>query len=509
MDDMWTLYISLAALLIPALTCLLAVSSLVCARRKYSHLPSPKMSSRFFGHYFDIKREREKGIRPGQNPPDGLLLKWASDIGTLYILFLVWKPILIVLDPEDIQKVHMNRLHPKPKTITTIVGDVFGQRASLRSLFVLQDYSTWHPRRKHYDLAFSKSYLTGLVPTFDRCCEKCLSGLKPFADGVVQVPMKRHLLKFSQNTIWKVAFACDISDECDPTSGADVVPVGTKVFKAFQDKLHNFPFQHFQFFHPFECEGYRNAVRTLRGVGKECILKRMKVLDDGGEVPNDILTFILKSATTDSAVDIETLLDDFAIFYLAGQETVGNTLSLALVLVLQHPEVLERLLAEIDEVLGSRTSVTTEDLEKLKYTEQVVHETMRLYSPAGFMVVSKESPPGGVTLSGYHIPAGTHMATHPACVHRMPQYFEEPDSFNPSRFDPENKKPSPFIYFPFGVGHRMCIGMHFAMVEMKLMLCRLIQAYDITLPPNYKLIVVEQFIRQSHDDITCTLVPRK
>ena len=143
---------------------------------------------------------------------------------------------------------------------------------------------------------------------------------------------------------------------------------------------------------------------------------------------------------------------------------------------------------------------------------------MRLYSPAGFMVVSKESPPGGVTLRGYHIPAGTHMAvskqcptcynictvhtvtvppspppplsissqTHPACVHRMPQYFEEPDSFNPSRFDPENKKyltffgyctqthcfpmfaslrPSPFIYFPFGVGHRMCIGMHFAMVS--------------------------------------------
>ena len=93
-------------------------------------------------------------------------------------------------------------------------------------------------------------------------------------------------------------------------------------------------------------------------------------------------------AANESA-DIETLVDDFVTFYVAGkqvmtlltyirhtiyypgQETTANTLSFAVILVHQHPEVLERLLAEIDEVLGSRTSVTAEDLEKLQYTEQV------------------------------------------------------------------------------------------------------------------------------------------
>ncbi|KAL5496578.1 hypothetical protein EMCRGX_G012887 [Ephydatia muelleri] len=261
-----------------------------------------------------------------------------------------------------------------------------------------------------------------------------------------------------------------------------------------------------QYLHPFEAKGYRKAVRALRTIGKECIVKRIKALDSGEEVPNDILTHILKVASANESADIETLVDDFVTFYVAGQETTANTLSFAVILVHQHPEVLERLLAEIDEVLGSRTSVTAEDLEKLKYTEQIIEETLRLYGPVGGQ--SKEAPEGGLTLSGYHIPEGTGIATMTAVACRMPQYFDDPDTFKPARFDPENKRPSPFVYFPFGVGHRACIGRHFAMMEAKLVLSRLLQTFHVALPSDYKICVVEHTTRQPYDNIMCTLQPR-
>eukprot|EP00731_Ephydatia_muelleri_P008181 Em0004g519a len=275
-----------------------------------------------------------------------------------------------------------------------------------------------------------------------------------------------------------VAFASDFSDVCQIKLAGlrNITVVEGKVdsliqyvFVGVQKSLNN-PL--YKYFHPYEAEGYREAIRALRSIGRECIQMRIKALDNGEEVPNDILTCILKVASADETAHIETLVDDFLTFYVAGQETTANTLSFAVILVHQHPEVLERLLAEIDEVLGSRTSVTAEDLEKLKYTEQ--------------------------TLVG------------PMC--QLPQYFDNPSTFNPSRFDPENKRPSPFVFYPFGVGHRACIGRHFAMVcdrmEAKQVLCRLLQTFRLTFPSDYKLSVMERTSRQPRDNMLCTLLPR-
>eukprot|EP00731_Ephydatia_muelleri_P008149 Em0004g487a len=345
-------------------------------------------------------------------------------------------------------------------------------------LFTIRDYETWKPRRKMYDPAFNRGYLKTLVPMFEKCVNKLLDQLRPLADGRTEVPMKKHLSDAATDVISKVAFASDFSDVCQIKLAGlrNITVVEGKVdsliqyvFVGVQKSLNN-PL--YKYFHPYEAEGYREAIRALRSIGRECIQMRIKALDNGEEVPNDILTCILKVASADETAHIETLVDDFLTFYVAGQETTANTLSFAVILVHQHPEVLERLLAEIDEVLGSRTSVTAEDLEKLRYTEQ--------------------------TLVG------------PMC--QLPQYFDNPSTFNPSRFDPENKRPSPFVFYPFGVGHRACIGRHFAMVcdrmEAKLVLCRLLQTFRLTFPSDYKLSVMERTSRQPRDNMLCTLLPR-
>eukprot|EP00731_Ephydatia_muelleri_P008176 Em0004g514a len=492
---------------------------LYVVRRKYNHIPSPKgatyvsrITSFIFGHLGEIQRERSK--HGGEYPPDDLYLRWASECGSLFAIFVLWHVYIIAFDPSDLEAVFMAPAYRKSKITDMIFGQICGQRFLGKGLFTIRDYETWKPRRKMYDPAFNRGYLKSLTPMFGECVDKFLDKLKPLADGRTQVPMKKHIHNAALDVISKVAFASDFRVECrhgkpldSHNDGTGIESLVATTFTGVMKQL-NYPF--FQYLHPFEAKGYRKAVRALRTIGKECIVKRIKSLDSGEKVPNDILTHILKVASTNESADIETLVDDFVTFYVAGEASLSVcfcVFHVFRIFNIQYPEVLVRLLAEIDEVLGSRSSVTAEDLEKLRYTEQVIEETLRLHGPVG--VTTRETPAEEVILSGYRVPGRTQLAAFTAAACRMPQHFDDPDMFKPARFDPENKRPSPFVYFPFGVGHRACIGRHFAMMEAKLVLSRLLQTFHVALPSDYKICVVEHTTRQPPDDIMCTLQPRK
>eukprot|EP00731_Ephydatia_muelleri_P020741 Em0013g468a len=162
-----------------------------------------------------------------------------------------------------------------------------------------------------------------------------------------------------------------------------------------------------------------------------------------------------------------------------------------------------RLLSEIEDVLGDRKKVTGDDLDKLKYTEQVIQEVLRMYPTVIRMI--KESPRGGLELSGYHIPEGASISFFTAVMSRNPAFFNDPDTFDPSRFDVDRPRPGPFVYFPFSVGHRSCIGRHFAMIGLKITLTRLLKTFRVTLPPSFSLVVEQRITLQPQGGVPCTL----
>ncbi|KAL5471217.1 hypothetical protein EMCRGX_G029309 [Ephydatia muelleri] len=239
-----------------------------------------------------------------------------------------------------------------------------------------------------------------------------------------------------------------------------------------------------QLLHPLEARVYRECAASMGRIGRDCIEKRIKALT----LPPG----------TDTSVDMETLVDDFVTFYVAGQETTANALSFAVILIHQHPEVLDKLLSEIEDVLGDRKEVTGDDLDKLKYTEQVIQEVLRMYPTVIRMI--KESPRGGLELSGYHIPE-----FFTAVMSRNPAFFNDPDTFDPSRFDVDKPRPGPFVYFPFSVGHRSCIGHHFAMIGLKITLTRLLKTFRVTLPPSFSLVVEQRITLLPQGGVPCTL----
>src|SRR5690606_31880770 len=128
---------------------------------------------------------------------------------------------------------------------------------------------------------------------------------------------------------------------------------------------------------------------------------------------------------------------------------------------------------EVDQVLAGRLP-TAEDLEALPYLTMVVKETMRLY-PAAPLIGRRAS--ADTTIGGYLIPAGSDVRLSPWVTHRHPEYWGQPQRFDPLRFTPEREAERPrYAWFPFGGGPRACIGQHLSMLESVLTLAVILQA---------------------------------
>ncbi len=155
------------------------------------------------------------------------------------------------------------------------------------------------------------------------------------------------------------------------------------------------------------------------------------------------------------------ICDELVLFLLAGHDTTSTTLTYALWALGHRPDLQQRVAAEAG-ALGDRR-LTLEDVPRLRYTVQVLHEALRLCPPApavGRMVMAD------IEVDGYRLPAGTFAVVAIYALHRDPALWEDPLRFDPDRFSSERSKGRDrWQYLPFGGGPRACIGDHFAMLE--------------------------------------------
>ncbi|WP_202033093.1 cytochrome P450 [Nocardioides sp. WS12] len=166
---------------------------------------------------------------------------------------------------------------------------------------------------------------------------------------------------------------------------------------------------------------------------------------------------------------------ELLVFMLAGHDTTATTLAYSLWALGRHPDVQERLVAEVA-ALGDRT-LTVGDVPSLPFTVQVIHEALRMCPPApaiGRMAMRD------VAVDGFRIPAGTNVVVGAYAIQHDARYWDEPERFDPDRFSVEQSAGrSRWQFFPFGAGPRSCIGDHFAMLEATLALATVVRAADI------------------------------
>jgi len=177
------------------------------------------------------------------------------------------------------------------------------------------------------------------------------------------------------------------------------------------------------------------------------------------------------------------LRDEAITIFLAGHETTANALTYTWYLLAQHPEVEAKLHAEIAALDGRLPTV--DDLPRLKYTEMVFAESMRLYPPA--WAIGRRALQD-YQVGPYCVPAGSVVLMSQWVMHRDERYFPDPLRFDPERWQPAAKEARPkFAYFPFGGGPRLCIGEAFAWMEGVLLIATLAQGWRMRLVPGHAL----------------------
>uniref|UniRef100_A0A667YQ81 Cholesterol 24-hydroxylase n=1 Tax=Myripristis murdjan TaxID=586833 RepID=A0A667YQ81_9TELE len=423
---------------------------------KYDHIPGPPRDSFFFGHTPTLLREMK-----AERVVHEKLLEWAQTYGPVYRINGLHRAIIFVSCPETTKEILMSPKYPKDKFIYKRLFNLFGQRFLGNGMVTAVNYEQWYKQRRIMDPAFSSLYLRGLMGTFNERAERLMDKLADFAICKKETSMLQQVNSVTLDVIAKVAFGVDLDlfkNTDSPFPKAIEVCLEGMVYYIrdvfFQLKPKNWPF----------INEVRQACKLLRDMGYRWIQARKTAIQNGEEVPKDILTQIIKSADKDEILMIPE----------------SNQLAFCIMELGRHPDILEKARKEVDDVIGMKREISYDHLGKLVYLSQVLKETLRLYpiAPSTSREVHED-----MVINGIHIPGGVVCTFSTYVMSRMGKFFKDPLMFDPDRFHPDAPKPY-YCYYPFSLGPRSCLGQNFAQMEAKVVMAKLLQRFEFNLVPG-------------------------
>lgn len=220
---------------------------------------------------------------------------------------------------------------------------------------------------------------------------------------------------------------------------------------------------------------FNEAVANIDKIVLDVIAKRHQVSDRRGGAIIDMLMGAI-DADTNERMTHQEMRDEAVSLFLAGYETTSAALSFAFRELNGHPRITREVVDEIDTVLGGRRP-TIADARKLPRCLGVVQEALRLDSPSYW--IPRTAVEDDV-IDGYAISKGQEVAIITHVVHRHPDFWPEPERFDPNRFQPDAVQGRhPLAWIPFGAGQRLCIGKEFALMEGQFILARILAKYDV------------------------------
>lgn len=331
----------------------------------------------------------------------------------------------------------------------------------------------WRRQRRLMQPAFHQKQLAALTRLMVECVESFLQELEQKSDRDVvalSVEMSRLTLKIAGLAL----FSIDISGESSRFEQA---------FRSASDfivhKITN-PLMEPLWMPTARNRHYRTNQRTLDQLVLDIIQSRRSQSSDTFDLLSMLMS--VRDEETGEGMSDRQLHDEVLTLLVAGHDTLASSLSWTWYLLGQHPESRTLLQDELHRVLNGNAP-TFEQLPKLDYTRRVFDESLRLYPPAwGQARMALEADEMG----GYRFPKGASILISTAIIHRHPEFWQQPDEFDPDRFLPELTAQRPkFAYFPFGGGQRICIGKSFALMEATIVLAMIAQRFDLILVSDH------------------------
>ncbi|MFO0929751.1 MAG: cytochrome P450 [Gemmataceae bacterium] len=318
----------------------------------------------------------------------------------------------------------------------------------------------WLRQRRLIQPAFLRDRLAGYGGTMVEYSHRWAAGWRDGERRDMHADMRQLTMEIAAKTLF----------------GADVSGQGAAVADALRDVMESFIRRLFRVVVTPEWLPTPTNVRAWRSIRRlDRILYGIIAQRRTAGAATDLLSLLLHAHDEAGGMSDKQLRDEAMTLFLAGHETTALTLTYTLHLLARHPAAQDALRAEVNG-LGDRLP-TFADLPRLRFTEQVVLEGMRLYPPA-YVIGRQAVEP--VELGGYRLPAGSTLLLPQWVVHRDPRFWEAPAEFRPQRWTDAMRERLPkFAYFPFGGGPRICIGNNFALIEATLVLATLLRRWAV------------------------------
>jgi len=322
------------------------------------------------------------------------------------------------------------------------------------------DGETWLRARRVGQRAFRHDHIDTYADMIVRYTERTVA---KWRDGEAR-DVHRDMMRMTLEIIARILFGRDLADDIEEAAAAINV-----YFEHFAERFGLYVLPDW-----IPTPGnlrYRRAMRRLDEIIYDAIREGRRSENHRHSLLGGLLS---AQAEYGLPASDQQLRDEMATLFFTGHETTGLALTWTLWLLGEHPEAEAKLLEELETVLGERP-VTLADIPKLKYTDWVIKESLRLYPPAYAVVREALNP---CEIGGYTIPQGATVAIIQWVVQRDARWFEEPDAFRPERWaDGSAERLPKFAYFPFGGGPRLCIGKDFALLEIAVALATILRKF--------------------------------
>jgi cytochrome P450 len=374
-----------------------------------------------------------------------------------------------------------------------------GLRPLLGNSVFLTNGDVWKRQRRIIDPAFEGGRLREVFPAMVLAGQAAVARLAPLADGEAQ-EIEAETSHAAADVIFRTLFSIPIEHD-----------LAARVFTEFREHQRAQPVLNLGAFLPlprwfprFHSRRTRRTARTIRQLISQLTQERAQAIQ-AGTAPDDLATKIMTTADpqTGETFAPDEMVDQVAIFFLAGHETSASALSWALYLLALFPQWQEKLAREAEQMAELPEF---SDVSKLRISRDVFRETLRLYPPVPMMVREAACPQ---QFRDRQVPKGSQIVLSPWHLHRHEQLWERPDDFDPARFQTDNGKTClREAYIPFSAGQRVCTGAGFAMIEGPLLLSMLVRAYRFEPVPERPAMPVAHLTVRGADGIWLKITKR-
>lgn len=394
-----------------------------------------------------------------RNPMRGLLAIAREAAGDVVRLELGWFRPYLVTHPDHVQRVLRDRAanYVREGMFWSPLSRLFGQG-------ILSDGPPWESSRRNLQPLFTAKRVDSLMARMADAAHDAVDDLDRYARSGESLDVATEMSRIVNRTIIRVFFA----DRIPPAQADRIIPALYDIATSMVVRMA-LPFVPNRVPLPGD-RSFRQGVRTIDDVLLP-VIREVRRHPDGGD---DVIAVLCAATGPDGTPLTERQVrDDVVTMFITATETTSLTLTWLWPILRAHPHVAERLYGEIDRVVGD-DRVRHTHVADLHYVRAVLDELLRLY-PVGW--IFPRTAVAADLLGDVRIEAGATLLISPFLTHHMPDFWPEPEVFDPERFRPGARHRHRYAYFPFGGGPHQCLGRHVFQVEAQLIVASLLSRF--------------------------------